>query len=793
MKFFWIGLFLSLFGYQSFSQNTDKNTLSGTVESETGDALEGAYVKINGKFFWTSSNGKYTAQLIDGLHEVHVTMIGYESVDTVVKLDQDLQLDFKLSPSVTGLEEVLLEGHEHKKTSQQVLYVDNEFIENQFSGSLASTLERMPGFNAMQIGSGASKPIIRGLGLNRVAVAENGIKQEGQQWGADHGLEIDALQVENLEIVKGVGSIAYGSDAIGGVVRIKNNTTPSEGFSGNVYSFAQSVNNSLGSSVKLSYSQDDWFIKGKFTGISFGDYSLPAEEISYLNFNIPIYDEKLKNTAGKELDWYGQAGIIKDNFSSSLSISKVYQKSGFFPGSHGIPDISRVQPDGDARNIEEPFQRVTHFKVISNSNFIYENGELDLDIAYQRNHRQEWSLFHTHYSGQEPPEVNPNLELDFDLHTYSTRAIYHHNFNRDHETQVGVDLQWKDNDISGFNFLLPEYQAGNYALFAIHEYKASANNLWSFGLRFDYGIIDMEGYYDPNLYEYLIGRNQPEETARAYAQRSEDLNRDFSSLNARMGWDHSFNKNWSTKINVGTAFRLPTAIELGANGIHHGSFRHEQGDPNLDPEQGFMADLNLSFVKDSWNISISPYAYFFSNYIFLKPTGTFSVLPHSGQLFKYTESEAILTGLELAVDKEFGRWHFSLAGEYLYNQQLTSDRSRNFPLPFTPANNLFTEVGYKLFQDSGVFNLSELSINNRLMMEQDRIAQGEEITTGYALWGLGWQNRLNINGFKASVNLRVDNLLNERYFNHTSFYRRLQIPEMGRNIQLNIKIPFGGS
>lgn len=791
MKLFWIGLILSLSSLKLNAQDTNLYRFSGVVTNKRGDALEGAYVRLNGRYFWTSAEGSFSGKLKKGSYDVHVSMIGFRDVDTVIVLDEDLVRDFQLMESVTGLDEVALEGHLHKKTSQQIEYVNEEYLEKQFNGSLASTLERIPGFNAMQIGSGASKPIIRGLGLNRVAVTENGIKQEGQQWGADHGLEIDALNVENLEIVKGVGSIAYGSDAIGGVVRINNNTVPSEGFSGSIYSFAQTVNNSLGTSAKFAYSEDDWFLKAKFTGISFGDYSLPANNISYLNFNIPIFDEKLKNTAGKELDWYTQAGIIKDNYSTTLSVSKVYQKSGFFPGSHGIPDITRVQPDGDLRNMEEPFQRVTHLKIINNTKFFYENGQLDLDLSYQRNHRQEWSLFHTHYGGQAPPVVDPNLELDFDLKTYTTRVIYHHNFNRENETQVGVDINWKDNEIGGFNFLLPEYQAGNYAIFGIHEFEPSAKNLWTLGLRFDYGTIDMEGNYDPNLYEFLLRNGQSEQLASSYAQRSDEVEREFSSFNARLGWNHSFDERWSSKVNIGTAFRLPTAIELGANGIHHGSFRHERGDKDLDSEKGFMADLNVNYTQNTWKLSLSPYVYYFNNYIFLKPTGNFSVLPHSGQLFQYTQSEALLGGLELAVDKEFDRWHLNLAGEYLYNRQITSDRSRNFPLPFTPANNIFTEVGYKIFQNSKIFNFSEVSINNRLVMQQDRIAQGEEVTPGNSLWGLGWQNEIKFKGYKANINLRVDNILNERYFNHTSFYRRLQIPEMGRNIQLNIKIPFG--
>ena len=792
MKFFWIGLCLSLLTFNSFAQDSNFE-LSGTVTSQTGDALDGAYIKIGDQYFWTSEEGFYSAKLAEGTYQIEVSIIGFTSLDTVIQLHENRKLDFALEQSVNGLDEVMLEGHQHKKTSQQVLYVDNQYLQDQFSGSLASSLEKLPGFNAMQIGSGASKPIIRGLGLNRVAVAENGVKQEGQQWGADHGLEIDALQVEDLEIIKGVGSIAYGSDALGGVVRIKNNKVPEDGLSGSVYTFAKSVNNSLGGSAQIVYKKNDWFVKGKLTGLTFGDYNLPTDQISYLNFDIPIYDEQLKNTAGKELDWYTQIGVVKDRFSSTLSVSNVYQKSGFFPGSHGIPDVSRVQPDGDTRNIEEPFQRATHFKVISNSNFVFENGELDIDLSFQKNHRQEWSLFHTHYAGQQPPEINPNLELDFDLDTYGAKTTYHHDFNKQHETQIGLDVQWKNNEIEGFNFLLPEYQSANYAIFAIHEFEASKQNLWTLGLRFDYGTIDMEGFYDPNLYEFLIGNNQSEETATAYAQRSQDLNRDFTSFNARVGWDHQFNDQFSSKVNLGTAFRLPTAIELGANGIHHGSFRHEQGDPNLDPEQGFMADVSLNYAENSWNINLSPYAYFFSNYIFLRPSGTFSLLPHSGQLYSYTESEALLTGLELKIDKEIGRWHFGVAGEYLYNQQLTSSRSRNYPLPFTPANNVFTEVGYQLFTDSKVMKASEVSINNRTVMKQDRIAQGEDITPGYSLWGMGFQTKLKFDDFQANINFRIDNLFNTKYFNHTSFYRRLQIPEMGRNIQLSIKIPFGQS
>ena len=86
-----------------------------------------------------------------------------------------------------SLKEVVVSGSSNKeiqmKSALNVVRANQKFIEENFSGSLMQTLSRLPGVQAMNVGSGESKPVIRGLGFNRVLVAENGIKHEGQQWG----------------------------------------------------------------------------------------------------------------------------------------------------------------------------------------------------------------------------------------------------------------------------------------------------------------------------------------------------------------------------------------------------------------------------------------------------------------------------------------------------------------------------------------------------------------------------------------------------------------------------------
>ena len=790
LRFLLIG-FIALQAFKGYTQNY---SVKGNIIDSLGAPIEGAHVHTSKIFTLSQADGSYhLSNLGEGTHQIQVSYMGYVSVDTLIRLSKDRILNFRLKPDTSTLGEVLIQTRAIEKTTVSREVVDQEYLQKEFTGSLAKSLEKLPGLNAMEIGAGTSKPIIRGLGLNRVAVAENGIKQEGQQWGADHGLELDGLAIENLEILKGVGAIEYGSDAIGGVIKVNNTKSPrAKGLSGHVTALGKSVNNTIGSSLNLNYKGDKFFYKLKLTGMEYGDYSLPTDTISYLNFKMPIYEEQLKNTAGKELDMYAQGGYRGEKLESLLSVSNVYQKSGFFPGAHGIPSIDRVRSDGDERDIDYPYQRVNHFKVINNNKIYFDNDYLEVLLGYQKNKRQEWSLFHTHYANQQPPAVDPNLELNFELDTYDAQAKYTKKFSSRHTTAVGVQAKWQENSIGGFNFLLPQYSSNNFAAFATHEFKYSNKLLYSLGMRYDKNSISIGEHYDPTLYDYLIGAGQSEEDASAYAERSPDVDKDFGSFNVMAGVRYEFNPQWTLNANAGTNFRIPTAIELGANGIHHGSFRHEQGDVNLDPEKGWVADAKLSYAKKSFSWAVNPYVYYFSNYIFLKPTGNFSVLPHSGQLFQYTQSEALLSGIEMEVEKTFFSKLRTLAtAEYLYNKQITSDSSRNYPLPFTPANNLFLEAGYTLFKENKTFQGVEVYANARLAMKQDEIAQGEKITLGYELFGAGLSGSVHIQNVEARFNLQVTNLFNTKYFNHTSFYRRLEIPEMGRNIQLNLTIPFG--
>lgn len=766
--------------------------ISGKITDKQNNPIADVFVRSGNSETFSNTQGRFELFLAKGKHNILLYASGYEEFSEEILVSGQQDFHFILYESVLVLDESII-THRHDQAVYNVETLSGEFIRSQYSGSLAKSLEKIPGIQSMEIGSGTSKPFIRGLGFNRILVAENGIKQEGQQWGADHGLEINPWSVEEVKIIKGAGTLEYGSDALGGVIALNNDSKPlPDSFSGEWISFGRTASQTVGSALNLRYRKQDFYYKLSGSYTDFGDYSIPTDHIVYLTRRIPVYNQRLKNTAGNEYSLSAQAGYVSNHFESVLSLSNFYQKTGFFPGSHGIPTIERVQDDGNRRNVEFPYQNVNHFKILSENTLKFHSNSLKFSFGFQNNHRQEWSLFHTHYGDSQPlPETDPNLELDFNLSTFDAQLKYIHPFSRKNKINAGIQFRSQTNSIKGYNFLLPEFTQYNLGSYISNELKFNSKWNLNYGIRYDYTALGTQPFYDPYLYEFLVENGNPAEQSDNYATRSIRLKKEFHNLNGSLGILFQPDSNLDFNLNLGSSFRTPTAIELASNGIHHGSFRHEKGNPALEPEKGWTSDLKISYHPKGWNIELNPYLYYFSNYIFLEPSGSFSPLLHGGQIYQYNQTKALLTGAELKIEKTFWeKLNIFLSAEYLYNQQISADQSKNYPLPFSPPLTIFTEWNFELFKNKGFLEKLGVSADAKITSKQHRIARNEEVTNGYAVLGAGIHSSLNWNSFRLELQLTVDNLTNEKYFNHMSFYRALEIPEMGRNFQLILKIPF---
>lgn len=762
-----------------------QHSISGVIYDACNNQLAGIQISIANKQTISNVEGMFLIEnLPDNQYTLEINGLGFKKYTKTILLHTDTYLKINLEEDLQEISSVVIEKRIYNNNS-----LKNNYLEQNFGGSLLQSIEHISGINSQNIGATLGKPILRGFGLHRATVLVNSSKHEGQQWGVDHGLEIDAFSVEKVTFIKGVSSIKYGNDAIGGVLVTLNNTIPEA----NTESFklsliGRSVNQTVGSFVDYQKRKNSIFYKVKLSLLDFADFKTTTDTIVYLTRRIPLEDSYLKNTAGTQANVFGQIGYTSAKIQSTLSTSANYSKSGFYPGSHGIPTPNRLLDDGNKRNVEYPYQQTLHSMLQHEFQYYFENATLHIENTFQQNNRNEMSLFHTHFPNQQIPEKNPDLEIGFKLNSFSSNLNYEMLNIENHNFNLGIQLSKQDNNISGYSFFLPKYNKSNIGLYILHQTDISDKLTLTSGLRFDYTRLKIDEMYDENLYNYLLSANYDTITAEQYALRSKFLKRSFNNLNYKLAALYKISNRLNAQLEIGSVIRNPTAIELGVNGIHHGAFRHEKGNPELKSERGILFDFRTEYHSDFIHFEINPYFYYFNNYIYLNPTGLFSILPHSGQLYQYTQAKAISSGLECNANINFKPLHFYIATEYIYNKQLNNQ----FPLPFTPALNIFGRLNYD-FNNISIFNKNSntsLYIDTKYYAAQNRVALNETKTPASLVFGTGLNNTIEFDKNKINLTISIQNLFNTKYFNHNSYYRTLNIPEPSRNIQLLIQYQF---
>jgi iron complex outermembrane receptor protein len=210
------------------------------------------------------------------------------------------------------------------------------------------------------------------------------------------------------------------------------------------------------------------------------------------------------------------------------------------------------------------------------------------------------------------------------------------------------------------------------------------------------------------------------------------------------------------------------------------------GNDELKSEKGLQLDADYHFRGKKLSVTLNPFITWFNNYIYLNPTGEWSVLPHAGQIYRYSQSEAFMAGGEMIIRYDFtNNWSATSDFEYLFSVNMED----NYPLPFTPPAAVTTDLTYSDL-GTGLITQYSFSLENRMVMDQNRVSRNEETTPGTSLWNLSANAHWDIGGRRIVTQFRADNIFNRAYLNHLSFYRKLNAPEPGRNIQLIIKMMF---
>ena len=763
--------------------------LRGVLLNSEKKPVESALIKVFPREKQTISDENGTFSIACDLNVemafLEISHLAYDPVRLPVADFPDLSnIRITLTEAVHVLKEVgiyrrnLLTKLLHQ--SQPVLMIDKDFIEKNNTGTFSGALASLPGVNAMNLGVGIAKPVIRGMSFNRILVNNRGIKQEGQQWGADHGLEIDPFDVESVEIIKGPASLLYGSDGLGGVINIQADEFPeANGSRLDWVSSYQSNNRAFSNSLRWQGRKDHWVYSARVTHQDYGDYTVPADEFTYAGFNLPIYENRLKNTAGRELHYSLMAGYRGNKVSSTWRFSAFNQDAGIFAGAIGLPRIYNLRHENRHRDIDFPRQENQHLMLVNNNTFVLGNHQLELDLGIQRNKRQELSFPGAH--GIEAAAVNSDLALGLELYTYTANARYQLNLARDYQILFGAQFQYMDNQRDGFEFLLPDFNTTQWGFFNYHVWDI--NNKWTTnaGIRYDHGRHDIRQYSQP-LYD--PGTLQP---TGEFEERTPAFDRKFENFSGGAGITHHLNAKNDIKLNVGNSFRFPSAIELSSNGVHHGNFRHEIGDRDLQIERGYQADLTFRHQSENTLLELAAFYAYYDQYIYLAPTGRFSYLSSGGTMWQYQQNDALFNGLELMANYQLPfPLKVALVAELVQNLNLDTD----LPLPLTPAASVLGSVEYSgftwansLLSDAYVFASVEQ------IFEQDRVDRNERTTPSSFIVNAGMGFRVDALRQALHFRVNINNVFNTAYFNHISRYRLINLPEQGRNLIVSLKIP----
>ena len=681
-----------------------------------------------------------------------------------------------------------------KHATTPVSIISPKILRATTSTNIIDAIAHQPGVSQLTTGGSISKPIIRGLGYNRVVVMSEGVRQEDQQWGDEHGVEVDGSSVGSVEILKGPASLMYGSDAMAGVVILHPQPTLAEGeLKGNISTEYQTNNGLFRYSLQMAGNQ-----KGFVWDARYSDKMAHAYKNKYDDY---VPGSQFRERAGRLM----------------LGVNKVWGHSRLtWTAYHLTPSIVEGERDTETGELEHeegwtghqygkslPFQQVKHYKAVWDNSLSLSSGYLKAIIGYQQNRRQEYE------------ESEDEYELYFKLHTLTYDLRYITNEWNGWKLSTGIGGMYQKSVNEGEEYLIPDYRLFDFGLYATATKAFGDRWTLSGGLRYDHRRL--HGDMMPPELGGDRGLNNGATSDPLPPNLGGSFTRHFNGLTGSIGAVCNINDHFNLRLNLARGFRTPNMSELASNGVHEGSLRYELGNQQLKAEYSLQADLGLDFTSRYVSPQLALFAHRSDNYIFIRGEGQ----EVRGEridypVYVYTQDDARLLGFEAGVDfHPVHSVHFSNSFSYVDAQLLHADADTKY-LPFTPAPKWSSELKWELFHHSHTtvnhhhttdaahrspFNNLYIAVGLDCYLKQTHIYCADDTETetpGYALLSLSAGTDIQVKGKKiAEFYITADNLLNKAYQNHLSRLKYTDVNvvtgcrgvyNMGRNITFKVVI-----
>ena len=650
-----------------------------------------------------------------------------------------------------------------KHATAPVSIVSAQVLRATSASNIIDAISHQPGVSQLTTGGSISKPIIRGLGYNRVVVMSEGVRQEGQQWGDEHGVEVDGSSVGSVEILKGPASLMYGSDAMAGVVIMHPQPTLGEGeMRANVSTEYQTNNGLFAYNLSMAGNQQGFVWDARYS-----DKMAHAYKNKYDGY---VPGSQFRERAGRLM-----LGVNKAWGHSRLTCTAYHLTPSIVEGERdqetGDLVCSSVPPTSYKKSL--PFQQVKHYKAVWDNSLNLPSGYLKAIIGYQQNRRQEFE------------ESEDEYELYLKLHTLTYDLRYLTQEFDGWKLSTGIGGMYQKSGNEGEECLIPDYRLFDFGVYATATKAIGERWTLNGGMRYDHRRL------------------------------SEALSRHFNGLTGSVGAICNISEHFNLRLNLARGFRTPNMSELASDGVHEGSIRYELGNQQLKAEYSLQADLGLDFTSRYVSAQVALFANRIDNYIF---THRLDQVIEEGYLtYAYTQGDARLLGFEAGVDfHPIHSVHFSNTFSYVDARQMNASADTKY-LPFTPAPHWSSELKWELSHHShgtvhhhhttdaahrSLLNNLYLAAGLDCYLKQTHIYSADDTETptpAYALVSLSAGTDIQVKRRKvAELYVTADNLLNRAYQNHLNRLKyadenvvtgRRGVYNMGRNITFKVVVP----
>lgn len=727
-------------------------TFSGLVENDEGKPVEDANVNIPGlaKHLHSDNAGRFRfTDLPKGVFAVKVSKEGLPSrVITIDLRSRDIEQTIRLEPLQLKQETIIISGNrpvDEAEIAQAVTVIEGKKLDRLRGQSLVQTVEETPGVASFSTGNAVAKPVIRGLPSFRSLILVDGMREESQQFGDEHGPNIDIMDMDRIEVVRGPGSLLYGSDALGGVINVTTPELPrsaehAKTLSGKVIGNANSNNPGGAGAISLAGAKNDFGYRGNFSYRQAGNTLTPAGAIP--------------NSAYENLNGSGLIGINEKWGMLSLRFSRYDTKL----------NLPQATNDAAGKLIADPgattYQRVAHNRLQLKSLIQTSIAKFDIGLTYQQNQRREFE-----------DNINPDPRLNLLLDTFNSEIKAHHAPLGPLLGTIGLSYIYQKNQTLGSEPLIPGYTANSYGAYLFEELRFDAFSIMA-GVRGDTRVLKVNQ-------NATLGNG--DETVQN------------SAATGSLGAVWRFADGWSLFGNVGRGFRAPTVFEFYSRGVHEGAGTFDQGSNTLKSETSLTTDTGLRLRKGNIRGEINGYYNRIDNYIFALPTGALYNDPATGNLFAVYQNQqgtAAIYGGEFDAEYAVLKWLTLASGIDIIQGR---NETLGEPLALIPANRYrvgITVSGGKLWD---VILNPYFSVRARYVARKSEISTAEKsLYSGfadYAVLSAATGGDFTVGSQLWTYTIGADNLLNQSYVDYLS-RQKLFALNPGVNIYFKITAPF---